>query len=95
MTVHLGRHRIRQGNLEQFVEEWRTAVVPLRQTFGFSFLGARSLPESSELVFVVRYDGDFDVANRDYYDSEERNQLTPDPARFIEEAVTSVVNVVL
>lgn len=86
MEIRLGRHRIRQGSLDRFVEEWRTAVVPLREAFGFQLFGAWVLPQLSEVVWVVGYEGDFDAANAAYYSSEGRRHLDPDPARHIEAA---------
>lgn len=94
MGVHLGRHRIKEGRLDQFVEEWRSAVLPLREDFGFTLIGAWSLPESSEFVWVVSHEGDFDEANRAYYESVERRHLTPNPAVHIDEASVSVAVVV-
>ena len=56
MDVQLRRYRIKQGRLEQFIMEWTAGVVPLREKFGFTFLGAWSLPESSEFVWVMSDD---------------------------------------
>ena len=95
MSVHVGRHRISEGKLDQFVEEWRSGVVPLREAFGFTFLGAWSLPQTHEFVWVVSHEGDFDEANRSYYESAERKSLTPDPAIHIEKATIEPAEVVL
>jgi len=95
VTIQVGRQRISEGKLDQFVEEWTTSVVPLREAFGFTFPGAWSLPDSGEFVFVVSHEGDFDEANRAYFESEARKQLTPNPTVHIEDASVSVANVVL
>lgn len=95
METRLIRFRIRTGHLEQFTKEWMTGVVPLRESFGFSFIGAWSLPESNELVAVVQHEGDYADVDRAYYESAERRQLTPDPAIHIEEAFHSVVDAVI
>ena len=95
MDVQLRRYRIKQGRLEQFITEWTAGVVPLRERYGFTFLGAWSLPESSEFVWVIGYEGDFNDADRAYYESEERKRLMPDPAVHIEETHHSAAEIVL
>ncbi len=57
MDAQLRRCRIKQGMLEQFITEWKAGVVTLREKFGFILIGAWSLPESSELVWVIGYQG--------------------------------------
>lgn len=76
VEVQLRRYRIKQGRLDQFIAEWKAGVVPLRQTFGFTFLGAWSLPESSEFVWVIG-DESLNDADRAHYESKDRKQLTP------------------
>lgn len=95
MKVQLRRYRIREGKLRQFVEGWKSGVVPLREKFGFMFLGAWTLPESNEFVWVIGYEGDFEAADRSYYESSERKRLSPDPARYIIETDHSAAEVVL
>ena len=69
MEVQLRRYLIKQGRLDQFITEWKAAVVPLREKFGFTLLGAWSLPESNEFVWVIGYEGDFKDADLAYYES--------------------------
>ena len=95
MNVRLGRHRIRQGSLDQFVDEWRSSVVPLRESFGFEFIGAWALPDSNEVVWVVGHEGDFEAVNADYYASPGRRALDPDPARHIEHAEITAASPIL
>lgn len=95
LEVQLRRYLIKEGKLDQFITEWRTEVVPLREQFGFTFLGAWSLPESSEFVWVVGCPRDFDDADRVYYESDERKQMDPDPAVHIDESQHSVADIVL
>jgi hypothetical protein len=40
----------------------------------------------------VAHPGDFEEADRSYYASPERRRLSPDPARFIDEARTELVS---
>lgn len=84
MVTQLRRYRIEAGKLDRFVEEWRTGVVPLRERFGFTIHGAWAVPDTSEFVWILGHD-DFVDADRSYYASEDRKQLSPDPALHIEE----------
>lgn len=79
-------YRIRAGELDAFVEEWRAAVVPLRRRFGFTVEHAWASEEDDTFVWVVGYEGDnWETAERAYYESEERRSMEPDPARRIAE----------
>ena len=95
MEVQLRRYLIKEGRLDQFITEWKAGVVPLREKFGFTLLGAWSLPESSEFVWVIGYEGDFDDADRVYYESDHRKRLMPNPAVHIDETHHSVAEIVL
>ena len=96
MEYQLRRYRIAEGKLDEFVDAWRSGVVPLRERFGFRFHGAWSIADSSEFVWVISHDGEqgFAEADATYYASEERKQLSPDPAVHVIESQTDpVVNV--
>lgn len=78
--------------MTEFVTGWKAGVVPLRTQFGFDIVGAWSNPETNRFVWIVAYEGDFEEADRRYYESPERNRLSPDPARLIEEAQIEFVS---
>jgi hypothetical protein len=78
--------------MSEFINEWRTQVVPLRRRAGFEIAGAWSNPETNRFVWVVGHEGDFELEDRSYYGSLERRQLSPDPARLIEEARSKFVS---
>lgn len=88
MTHQLRRYRLRPGSTDEFVEVWRDLVVPLRQRLGFEVVAAWTVPGADEFVWVVSHPGDFEEAERRYYDSPERAALDPDPGSFIESAET-------
>lgn len=87
MTAQLRMYRAKEGELETFVEEWRSHVVPLREAFGFRIEGAWVVPAERRFVWIVSYEGPegFEARDRAYYASEERKALAPDPARHLEE----------
>lgn len=95
MAIQLRDYRIQDGALDQFIEEWRTQIAPLRRQKGFTIEGTWKIPEESRLLWLLAYPGDwdaFEAADRAYYESPERARIRPDPARLIEQpAVAALV----
>jgi NIPSNAP len=92
MTTQVRVYRVKPGELEAFVEEWRQRVVPLRRRFGFEIVAAWASEEDDTFVWVLRHSGDFAAADRS---SPERAALDPDPARHIAEPHTFVARPVV
>jgi hypothetical protein len=86
MEWELRMYTVKPGKLDAFAEEWREHVVPLRRRFGFEILGAWTVPEHNQFVWVVGYAGEstFDAQVEAYYGSEERKALPADPARHLD-----------
>ena len=87
MATQLRDYRIRAGELDRFIEEWRTGVAPLRRARGFEIPGAWTIPDEDRFVWLLVHPGDwdaFEAADAAYYASPERASLDPDPARLIE-----------
>jgi hypothetical protein len=84
-TTQLREYTIKSGQLDRFVDAWRTGVRPLRQKKGFLVEGAWKIPTQERFVWIVSYDGPdgWDAANKAYYASPERKAMDPDPASFI------------
>ena len=97
MEYQLRHYRIRPGQMDAFVEAWRRAVYPLRKKFGFTFVGAWRVEGADEFVWIMGYNGfdGFAAADRRYYASDERKRLSPDPAKLIDEPMTSMLRSVL
>lgn len=88
MQAQLRRFRIRHGQLDQFVSEWRGVVVPLRERFGFRTQGWVAV-DTDEFVWLLEHDAgreEFERADEEYYSSDARKAVSPDPARLVEEA---------
>ena len=84
----------KEGELEAFVAEWRTRVVPLRRRMGFEVLGAWTIPEENRFVWIIQYPGDrkaFEARDAAYYAAPERKALTPDPRRHLAEVRTWIM----
>jgi hypothetical protein len=87
-AIQLRDYRIRAGELDRFVEEWRTGVALLRRARGFQIPGAWTVPEEHRFIWLLVHPGGWDAfaeADAAYYASPERAALDPDPARLIEE----------
>ena len=71
--------------MEQWLDEWRAKIVPTRRKFGFEVLGAWTVEESDQFVWIIRYGGpkSWQEAEADYYQSAERKAIQPDPARHL------------
>jgi len=83
VRFQLREYAIEDGRLDDFVREWRELVLPLRVAMHFSVLGPWIDRDASRFVWIVGYDGDIAEANADYYESDERRAMHPDPARFV------------
>jgi NIPSNAP len=81
-------YTIKPGEMDEWVEEWRAHVLPLRRALGFTVLGAWVGDDDDTFTWLLGYDGPdgIEAANAAYYASPERAALAPDPARHIAEA---------
>ena len=92
MVTELRDYRIVDGSLDQWVEEWRSRIAPIRRDLGFSIERAWTVVDDSRFVWLLSHAGDwdaFEAADRAYYDSPQRTSLDPNPARLIVEQVVS------
>ena len=88
MATQLRDYRIRAGELDRFVDEWRTRLAPLRRSCGFEIPAAWTIPEDGRFVWLLVHPGDWDAfadADEAYFASPDRAAMDPDPARLIEE----------
>jgi NIPSNAP protein len=90
-------YRIADGKMSEFVQGWRTAVVPLRRKMGFTIEGAWTVRGENRFVWILSYEGedDFETKNTEYYESPERKALAPDPAQHIEKSEELILSPVL
>lgn len=85
MPYQIRDYRITPGAMSDWLDEWGAQILPLRTRLGFEVISAWSNPETNRFVWIIAHDGDFEEADRAYYESPERLGLSPNPARFIEE----------
>jgi hypothetical protein len=91
LRFQLREYTIEERKLDDFVREWRELVLPLRVAQGFSVLGPWVERDASRFVWIVGYDGDLEAANEAYHESTERQAMSPDPARLVVEARTTLL----
>lgn len=85
-TTELRDYTITQGALEQFVDEWRRGVLPLRRVHGYRVDAAWTIPTESRFVWLLSLEVDpseWESRNDAYYADPAREALDPDPARLI------------
>ena len=73
--------------MQEWIAEWRSRIVPIRRSVGFSVTGAWVVEDENRFVWLLAHPGgwdDFEVADAAYFASPERAALDPDPARLIE-----------
>ena len=85
MTFQLREYTVKPGEMAEWIEEWRSRIVPLRTMAGFQVLGAWTIDGTDQFVWIISYDGpkSWQEAEADYYGSSERKALQPDPARHL------------
>jgi hypothetical protein len=97
VQYQLRHFRIREGNMDAFLDAWLRGVYPLRRKFGFTFAGAWVVEGADEFVWIIGYDGPegFAAADKHYYESIERQRISPDPAQYIEAPINRMMRSVL
>lgn len=85
MTSQIREYTIKPGEMAEWLDEWRTRIVPLRVRHGFQVLGAWTVDGTDQFIWIISYDGPktWQEADADYYGSPERKALEPDPARHL------------
>ena len=92
MATELREYRIVADALDQWVDEWRDRIAPIRRELGFTIERAWKVEEDSRFVWLLSHPGDweaFEAADRAYYDSPQRTGLDPNPARLIADQVVA------
>ena len=84
LEYQLRIYQVKPGEMNEWVDEWRSKVLPLREKFGFKVVGAWRVGEE-RFVWILAYEGKvgFEKADEDYYSSPERKKLNPNPARHL------------
>jgi hypothetical protein len=84
MQWQLRIYRGKEGELDAFIDEWRTELLPLRRAMGFEVLGPW-VTDDDRMVWIIGHE-DLHEADKAYYASPERAVVEPDPARHLADA---------
>lgn len=97
MTTQLRIYTINRGQLQQFTQEWKEKVLPLRVEHGFQIEAAWIVESTNQFVWVISYQGseDWQAKEEAYYASTARTAMEPNPARLIARAVELEIKRVL
>jgi len=96
VKTQLRIYTINKGQLEQFALEWSQKLKPLREKIGFRVLGAWTVADTNQFIWIMALD---DVQNWEsldaaYFASQERKTMQPDPGRLIARMENHFVDVV-
>ena len=85
MKFQVREYTVKPGEMQEWLGEWRSRIVPLRESLGFEVLGAWTVDGTDQFIWIIGYNGpkSWEQANDDYYASPERKALDPDPARHL------------
>jgi hypothetical protein len=79
-------YNIKPGTMAEFIEGWRTHIIPVREKYGFKVLYAFTNEDTNEFIWVVSHDHPegFSAADTIYYQSPERNNMSWNPQAYVE-----------
>ena len=83
--AQLRKITIQAGKLDEFVDAWRSGIVPLRLSHGYQIQAAWTIPERNEFCWILVYSGpeDWEAKEEAFYQALEKAHLDPDPVRYI------------
>jgi hypothetical protein len=94
MRYQLRSYRVRHGEMDEWLREWRELVYPLRLDHGFLIVGAWVNRDQDRFVWIVGHE-DFECADSAYDASPQRAAMDPDPARHLVETETVALESIL
>jgi hypothetical protein len=85
MPTQIHIYTINRGALNEFANEWRDRIKPLREKFGFLVSSGWKVTDTNQFIWFLSRDDseDWETQNQAFYQSDERRSLGPDPARHI------------
>jgi NIPSNAP len=96
VKFQLREYTVKPGEMQEWLGEWRSKIVPLRERHGFEVLGAWTVDSTDQFIWIISYNGpkSWEEANDDYYSSPERKAMDPDPARRLAKTDTRFMTAV-
>jgi hypothetical protein len=96
MTWQIREYTVKPGQMKEWIDEWRSRIVPLRLEHGFHVLGAWTVDGTDQFVWIIGYEGpkSWQEADAGYYESPERKAIDPDPARHLAQVTARLMTAV-
>jgi hypothetical protein len=96
MTWQIREYTVKPGQMKEWIDEWRSRIVPLRLEHGFQVLGAWTVDGTDQFVWIIGYEGpkSWQEADAGYYESPERKAIDPDPARHLAQVTSRLMTAV-
>jgi hypothetical protein len=96
MTWQIREYTVKPGQMKEWIDEWRSRIVPLRLEHGFQLLGAWTVDGTDQFVWIIGYEGpkSWQEADAGYYESPERKAIDPDPARHLAQVTSRLMTAV-
>ncbi|NNF09167.1 MAG: NIPSNAP family containing protein [Acidimicrobiia bacterium] len=97
MAQQLRLYQLDPNRLDEFITVWREQIVPARKAAGFTVEGAWVSRHEAGFAWIVGYAGrgSFEKADTRYYNSPERAAIDPNPADFLLNIETVMVEPLL
>ncbi len=83
MEQQLRIYQVKKGRIEEWVDFWRSQVLPARRRYGFTVTGPWIIHDESRFVWIVGHEN-FSEANAAFYDSPERTALEPKIGEYLD-----------
>jgi len=83
MEYQLRIYQVREGQMDTFLGIF-PEVIEARRAAGFVVVGAWSIPEANQFVWIVGCQDGIEAASERYYASEQRKAIEPEPAKLLE-----------
>ncbi len=85
MRWQIREYTVKPGEMQEWIDEWRSWIVPLRRAHGFQVLGAWTVDGTDQFVWILSYNGpkSWQEAEAGYYESPQRKAIDPNPARHL------------
>jgi hypothetical protein len=83
MEYQLRIYEVKDDQMDVFLEIF-PAVVAARRAVGFEVVGAWTIPEKNQFIWIVGADDGIETTSERYYASEPRRAIEPEPAKLLE-----------
>lgn len=98
MEYQLREYRVKPGEMDEWVQEWREKIYPLRIKYGFKVIGGWVDDKENRFVWILGFDtleSSFADAEKRYFDSPERKTISPDPIRHLASTSQTMIRSVI